>query len=239
MQLEKVSFQMRGIRGANAMNRFDNGNLSPDLTARSQPARRSEPISLAWFFALLIALFCDGCEQPSKPVPEQMAATAPARITLTSGDVVKLTFPGAPELNQSQKIRADGTINLPLVGEVDVAGKTVTSLQDDLAQRYKPQLKSSTVIVTLESSVTQVVVSGAVGRAGKLSFERPTSVFQAVMEAGGVSEYGSLRNVHLIRLVNGEQHTQILNLKPTLSGKTTRPYYVRDGDVIYVPRSVF
>jgi protein involved in polysaccharide export with SLBB domain len=108
-----------------------------------------------------------------------------------------------------------------------------------LAKRYKPQLQSTTVVVTLESSIAQVVISGAVSKPMKLSFERPTTVFQAIMEAGGVNEYGTLRNVHLIRLVNGEQHTQILDLKGTLGGKTTRAYYVRDGDVIYVPRTIF
>lgn len=220
------------------MNRCGNGYLSSqDLTVQRHTAGQSKSTSPVWIFALVVMLLCNGCQQPTPVVQDQ--AVAPTQITLSSGDVVKLTFPGAPELNQSQKIRADGKVNLPLVGEIDAAGKSVRSLQDELAQRYKPQLKSSTVIVTLESSVTQVVVSGAVIKPSKLSFDRPTTVFQAIMEAGGVTEYGSLRNIHLIRLINGEQHTQILDLRPTVSGKTTRPYYVRDGDVIYVQRTVF
>jgi len=160
-------------------------------------------------------------------------------VTLVSGDVIRITFPGAPELNQVQKIRADGKVNLPVIGEVEVAGKTIPGLQTDLSDRYKSELKSSTVTVTLDSSVSQVVISGAVGHAGKLTFERPTTVFQAIMESGGVTEFGTLRNVHLIRLVKGVQQTQILDLRPTISGKPTRPYYVRDGDVIYVPRTMF
>ena len=178
-----------------------------------------------------------GCQQPGGLPPKQ--ALAPTAVTLVSGDVIKLTFPGAPELNQSQKIRTDGKVNLPLVGEVDAAGRTIPTLQNDLIQRYKSELKTSKVIVTLESSVTQVIVSGAVGRPGRLTFERPTTIFQAIMEAGGVTDFGSLRNVHLVRLMNGQQQTQVLDLRPTLSGQTTRPYYVRDGDVIYVSRSIF
>jgi polysaccharide export outer membrane protein len=158
---------------------------------------------------------------------------------LVAGDVIKLTFPGAPELNQSQKIRTDGKVNLPLVGEVQASGKTIASLQTDLSQLYKSQLKSSVVTVTLESSVTQVVISGAVGRPGKLTFERPTTVFQAIMEAGGATEFGSLRNVHLVRLIDGKQQTQILDLRPISSGQATKPYYVRDGDVIIIQRSMF
>jgi polysaccharide biosynthesis/export protein len=112
-------------------------------------------------------------------------------------------------------------------------------LQTDLAARYKSELKTSSVVVTLESSVTQVVISGAVGRPGKLIFERPTTVFQAIMEAGGVTEFGTLKNVHLVRLINGQQQTEILDLRPVTSGHPTKPYYVRDGDVIYVQKTLF
>lgn len=186
---------------------------------------------------VLVAVILSSCATQNPPIPEQ--AIAPSAVTLVSGDVIKLTFAGAPELNQTQKIRTDGKVNLPLIGEVDASGKTIPSLQNELAQRYKTELKTSTVVVTLESSVTQVVISGAVGRPGKLTFERPTTMFQAIMEAGGVSEFGSLRNIHLIRLINGQQQTQVLDLRPVTSGRPTKPYYVRDGDVIYVPRTMF
>jgi|1185.fasta_scaffold01533_1 polysaccharide export outer membrane protein len=186
---------------------------------------------LAW------AVSMTSCQSTNPPTEEQRVA--PSAVTLVAGDVIKLTFPGAPELNQSQKIRTDGKVNLPLIGEVEASGKTVPGLQTDLAARYKSELKTSSVVVTLESSVTQVVISGAVGRPGKLTFERPTTVFQAIMEAGGVTEFGTLKNVHLVRLINGQQQTQILDLRPVTSGRPTKPYYVRDGDVIYVQRTLF
>lgn len=188
--------------------------------------------------AMALPLMLASCTTPlSGPTAEQQAA--PKAVTLVAGDVIKLTFPGAPELNQSQKIRTDGKVNLPLIGEVQASGKTIAALQSELIQRYKAELKTSTVIVTLESSVTQVVISGSVGHPGKFTFERPTTVFQAIMEAGGVSEFGTLKNVHLVRLINGQQQTEVLDLRPVTSGKPTTPYYVRDGDVIYVQRTLF
>jgi polysaccharide export outer membrane protein len=193
---------------------------------------------LFWAALLITSMLLGSCEYPATgPLPEQMVA--PTQVTLTSGDVIKLTFSGAPELNQSQKIRADGKINLPLIGEVDAAGKTIGSLQSEIALRYKPQLQNTTVVLTLESSITQVVVSGAVAKPAKLIFDRPTTVVQAIMEAGGVNEFGSLRRVHLIRIINGQQHTQILDLSSLLRGEATKPYYVRDGDVVFIPQSAF
>ena len=199
--------------------------------------RSIEKIRVATAAAAVI-LLCAGCQSTVEtPLPEQPTAKTP--VNLAPGDVVKLSFVTATELSQSQKIRADGKLSLPLIGEVTAAGKTLIQFQNDLIRLYKPQLRNSDVVVTLESAVTQVVVSGAVTKPAKLTFERPTTVFQAIMEAGGVNEYGNLRKVHLIRVVNGEQLTQVLDLRPAVSGKTTNALYVRDGDVIYVPQGVF
>jgi polysaccharide biosynthesis/export protein len=188
--------------------------------------------------AAIVMLLCVGCQSGVEtPLPEQPTAKTP--VNLSPGDVVKLSFVSATELSQSQKIRADGKLSLPLIGEVTAAGKTLIQFQNDLIRLYKPQLRNSDVVVTLESAVAQVVVSGAVTKPAKLTFDRPTTVFQAIMEAGGVNEYGNLRKVHLIRVVNGEQLTQVLDLRPAVSGKTTNALYVRDGDVIYVPQGVF
>jgi polysaccharide export outer membrane protein len=189
--------------------------------------------------ATVAALFCSltGCTELRPPLPEQ--AAAPPRVNLSSGDVIKISFTGAPEMSQSQKIRADGKLSLPLVGEVYARGRTIPQLRADLIALYQPQLKNSDVVVTLESGVTQVYLSGAVGRPGKLTFDRPTTILQAITEGGGINQFGNSRRVQVIRLVNGQETTQLLDLHPTLKGKTTRPFYVRDGDIISVPQSAF
>jgi polysaccharide export outer membrane protein len=189
-------------------------------------------------FAAFVLLSCGGCKTSSNtPLPDQPIATTP--VTLSPGDVIKLTFPAAADLNQSQKIRADGKVSLPLVGEVTAAGKKLLDFQNELTSLYKAQLRNSDVVVALESGTATVVVSGYVNKPGKLLFDRPTTVFQAIMEAGGVSEYGSLSNVHLVRIINGQQHTQVLNIRDAMSGKITTVNYVKDGDVVYVAHSLF
>ena len=186
-----------------------------------------------------VALICGlaGCTELRPPLPEQ--AAAPPRVNLAAGDVIKISFTGAPEMSQAQKIRADGKLSLPLVGEVYARGKTIPQLRADLIALYQPQLKNSDVVVTLESGITQVYLSGAVSKPGKLTFDRPTTVMQAITEAGGINQFGNSRRVQVIRLINGEEHTQLLDLHPTMKGVTTRPFYVRDGDIISVPQSAF
>ncbi|HEY9503195.1 MAG TPA: polysaccharide biosynthesis/export family protein [Pyrinomonadaceae bacterium] len=196
-------------------------------------------ISVAGFVSILTLLACAeiGCQTETTGQSLSGQAEVPRHVILASGDVVKLTFSSAPELNQSQKIRTDGKLSLPLVGEVDAGGKTVGQLQAELIELYKSQLKTPDVTVSLESSITTVTVSGAVHKPGKLAFERPTTVLQAIMEAGGPSEFGTLKRVRLMRVVNGVYKSQVMDLHDL--SKEVKPFYVRDNDMIYVAQSTF
>jgi protein involved in polysaccharide export with SLBB domain len=193
---------------------------------------------VAGFYGIvgILAFAAGGCQTDSGTALSGQAEV-PKHVILAPGDVIKLTFSSAPELNQEQRIRADGKLSLPLVGEVDAAQKTVGQLQAELVQLYKTQLKTPEVTVSLASSVTSVTVSGAVNKPGKVAFERPTTVLQAIMEAGGPSEYGTLRRVRLIRTVSGVQKSQVMDLHDI--SKETKPFYVRDNDIIFVPQSTF
>ena len=196
-------------------------------------------ISAAGFVSILTLLACAeiGCQTETTGQSLSGQAEVPKHVILASGDVVKLTFSAAPELNQAQKIRTDGKLSLPLVGEVDAAGKTVGQLQAELIQLYKSQLKTPEVTVSLEASITSVTVSGAVNKPGKLAFERPTTVLQAIMEAGGPSQFGTLKRVRLMRVVNGVYKSQVMDLHDL--SKEVKPFYVRDNDMIYVSQSTF
>jgi polysaccharide biosynthesis/export protein len=195
----------------------------------------------AGFIAILtfLALAGAGCQTETSSATFSGQAEVPRHVILASGDTVKLTFSANPELNQSQKIRVDGKLSLPLIGEVDAAGKTIGQLQGELVQLYKAQLKTPEVTVSLEGSLTTVTVSGAVAKPNKIAFERPTTIFQAIMEAGGPNAYGNLGHVRLVRTVNGVTKSQVFNLTSMLKGAETKPFYVRDGDIIYVPQSTF
>jgi polysaccharide export outer membrane protein len=188
--------------------------------------------------AMLLILACAGCETyTSETLPESASGQHPG--VLTAGDTIRVSFTAAPELNQSEKIESDGRVNLPLIGQVYAIGKTTGQFQEELTNVYKTQLQNSEVIVTLENVAIPVVVSGEVQKPGKIVFERPATVLEAIMEAGGFTAYGDAKKISVIRQVNGIQHTQIVDLSQVLHGKPGRVMYVSAGDVIYVrPRFV-
>jgi polysaccharide biosynthesis/export protein len=195
--------------------------------------------SSSCLFALLVfaALACGGCQSPLPPLPNPPGPHTAVR--LSPGDVIKLSFAEESDLDQTQRIRRDGKISLPYLGEVTAAGKRVIDLQHELTRGYDEYLENSEVLVTLENGSATVIISGFATYPGKVTFDRPTTVYQAIMQAGGVTDYGSLSNVHLTRIIDGVQRTETINLRPSIRGKPIYPKYVQDGDVIYISRSLF
>jgi polysaccharide export outer membrane protein len=188
-------------------------------------------------FLVLAALACGGCQSPLPPLPNPPGPGTVVR--LSPGDVIKVSYADESIPDQTQKIRRDGKVSLPLTGEVTATGKRPIDFQHELASRYEGKLENNEVLVTLENGAATVIVSGFANKPGGITFDRPTTVYEAIMLAGGVSDYGSASSVHLTRIIDGVQRTETINLRPTIRGKPTRPKYVQDGDVIYIARSWF
>jgi len=206
-------------------------------TATAHRIGVSSPSSRLFAFVVCTVLICGACQSPLPPLPNPPGPKTAVR--LSPGDVIKLSFAEDTDLDQVQRIRRDGKISLPYLGEVTAAGKRVIDLQHELTRRYDEDLDNPEVLVTLENGAAAVIISGFANRPGKVVFDRPTTVYQAIMEAGGVSDYGSLSNIHLTRIINGVQRTERINLRPSIHGQPTQPKYVQDGDVIYISRSLF
>jgi polysaccharide export outer membrane protein len=187
---------------------------------------------------LMTILAFAGCQTPP---PELKGAGEPSAnsseaITLREGDVLKITFPGAPNLDTTQAIRTDGKLVLPVVGEVFVAGMTPAGLEKDLINRYSSQLLSKEVTVAVESSSFVIYVTGAVLRPGKISSNRSLSALEAIMEAGGPDyDKANLKAVKIIRHEDGQSKSYTVNLKLEMQGKPCAPFPLKPSDIIFVP----
>jgi polysaccharide export outer membrane protein len=198
--------------------------------------RLSRPVSVLIALAGLLAVLpgCSTPEHPSTSAPRPAQQQEP--IVLREGDVVKISFPGAPNLNATQPVRRDGRIALALVGEVVAAGKTPEALEKELVSLYANQLVMKEVNVTVEASSFPVYVTGVVLRPGKIDSNRPLTALEAIMEAGGFDyNRSNLKEVTVTRTANGRVEHFKLNLKRVLEGKDPEPFYLKPSDIIYVP----
>lgn len=190
--------------------------------------------------AMLAALaFAGGCQLPpphSTNTATETGTPKSAPLTLREGDVIKVAFPSAPNLDTTQTIRRDGKLDLPLVGEVQAAGLQPSALQAELLRLYGPQLVSKEVLVSVVSSHFVTFVSGAVLRPGKVTTERPITVLEAIMEAGG-PDYAkaNLRAVVVIRQdENGRTQNFTVNVKDIMDGRQKEPFFLKPSDMVIV-----
>src|SRR5688572_29018153 len=99
------------------------------------------PISLrklsAGFFAAALFLFglC-ACQVPyTRPITEENMT--PPILTLSPGDTLDITFPGATNLTGMRHVGPEGAIMMPQIGSVQAAGKTVGELEIELEEKFK------------------------------------------------------------------------------------------------------
>lgn len=180
-------------------------------------------------------LLCAGC-QGSRPAP---SPTGPIAMhmedTLSPGDVLRISFSGAPDLNQSQKIRPDGHITLPKIGEVKAAGARPLGLQARLTALYKGSLQNPEVTVVVDSSSFPVIVLGAVNSPGPVNLDRP-SLLQAIGKAGGVVRgLGDAARIRIIHEGDTESTARVVNLDAVLRGRSSAVIYLQRGDTVIVP----
>src|SRR2546430_2646402 len=164
-------------------------------------------IVLACFF--IAATGCQTTQGVGSVAPPEDREPDP-NITLRAGDIVCVVFPGAKGLDAAQIIRRDGKIALPTFGEVRAAGLTPAQLEKHILDTFGPQLVSKEVTVTLDSAQYPVFLNGAVMKPGKIEANRPITVLEAIMEAGGFdSTKANLKSVKIIRTQGTQVQTFI------------------------------
>lgn len=177
-----------------------------------------------------------GCVTPAPTTPVPADSKQAEAFTLQEGDVLKISFPGAPNLDSSQTIRRDGKITLAMIGEVSAIGRTPPELEQELLKLYSTQLVSKEVTVMVVSSSYAVFVSGAVLRPGKILADRPLTALEAIMEAGGFdTAKADLSAVKVVRQQDGRTKNFTVNLKQVLDGNSSEPFYLKRSDIVFVP----
>jgi protein involved in polysaccharide export with SLBB domain len=177
---------------------------------------------------------------PSAQLDSQ-ARTFPAPdYLIQAGDDLEIQFLYNPELNQKLPVRPDGRISLPVIKEVMVVGMSPSKLEELLTQKYAPELKMPNITVIVRSFTAQkVFVDGEVGRAGLVPLSGPTTVLQAIAQAGGLRDTARRTQVLVIRRnQDGPFFTCVVDLKKAIDGTDkSQDISLMPYDIVYVPKS--
>jgi protein involved in polysaccharide export with SLBB domain len=163
----------------------------------------------------------------------------PPNVTLAPGDVIEVKFFYTPELNELQTVLPDGKIALQLIGEVEVEGKSPAELKNELMKLYSSQLKTPEIAVLVRSFYERrVYVGGQVMAPGIVEMPGTMTLLEAIMQAGGFNVVeAEVRNVIVIRHINGQRYGQSIDMKPALTGDKVPPFYLAPKDIVYVPQT--
>jgi polysaccharide export outer membrane protein len=182
----------------------------------------------------------------------------PSGYRLGPGDQVAVTVLGYEEYTRTWTVLPDGTINLPVIGAVPVAGQTPEEFSQILTTRLNQYLIEPSV--TISPTVLRPVivnVAGAVERPGPVQLrslsaaevnldtnselrgdvDAPPTVSAALMEAGGITRNADIREVVLTRTMsNGDTYRTTINLWDAIwSENAPQDLMLQDGDSIFVP----
>jgi len=168
----------------------------------------------------------------------QPAVAVDSQYTIIAGDVLQITVWKEEQLNQEALVLADGTINFPLIGSVDAAGKTPAELQDSIKEKLQKLIPDAAVTVAVKAALGHTVsVVGQVAKPGELMMGHDMTVMQALSQAGGLTAYASEGSIIILRRdENGKETSIRFPYSDIISGDDLdKDIVLKPGDVVVVP----
>jgi len=166
----------------------------------------------------------------------QKNVNAPSNYIINRGDTITFWVYGATNQEHELKVNSQGNINIPEIGPVRVAGEKYAEVKELLTNYLSSSYKNSEVVVNLNSySTAQITLTGFVNAPGIFNTSSISSVKDILIEAQGVSDVGSVRNIHVIR--NGQTIATVDYYHLLSLGLDHGDVVLQPNDTIHVPRA--
>lgn len=152
-------------------------------------------------------------------VPQMLAGN----VTSTNGLILAYT------------VDEQGDIDFPILGKVSVQGLTRKEVASYIRNRLIARELVKDPIVTVEYVNLSVKVLGEVNRPGRIDILRDNyTILDAIADAGDLTINGQRKNVMVMREVDGEDQTYVVNLCNRQDVLTSPAFYLQQNDVVYV-----
>lgn len=192
-------------------------------------------------------------------ITAKLRSAAEQRIEM--GDQILITVYRQEDLTLTTIVPSSGRVNVPLAGDVVLAGLTVEEARQAITEKMKPFVVNPSVSTTIQRSASglpgpirdpqvsvevlafgghKILVLGEVQRPGVYVSEGGGRLLEIVARAGGPTKDAKMKNVALIRPATetAPPRTALVDLELVLkNGELAQNPPVQRGDVIYVPRS--
>jgi polysaccharide export outer membrane protein len=158
---------------------------------------------------------------------------------LQPGDVISVNVVEHPEFSGRHKIRPDGRINYPVIGELDVASMSCAQLVKIMQGKLAPYVNNPVISVSIESYyANKIFVIGDVTRAGEYEIYEPVEIIKAIAMCGGLKN----PKATWAKIIRGDGTVIGVNLHDLFEGRISKresaKYLLYPGDTMYVPESM-
>ena len=178
-----------------------------------------------------------------EPKPSAGPAAAVLDYLLQPSDLLDVQIFQEENLKRSVRVSQEYSITLPLIGKVDVKGKSLRQAEDLIRELYardylvNPQIN----VVVIEYAKRSVNVIGQVNQPGAVLFpqEQGLTLLDAVSRAGGFSRLANRSQVKLTRTnADGKSDTYVIDADDLIKGRSSNIWPLLVNDIIFVPERI-
>lgn len=181
---------------------------------------------------------------PAPPQQVEVTEVETADYLISPLDQLQIYVWRSEDLSVDVPVRPDGRISVPLVGEIEAAGKTISQLTTDISDALRPYVQQPVVSVIVAGfgvgAGQSIKIVGEVSQPASLPYSTGLTLLDVMVQVGGLTEFAAGNDAVLIRNKGGEEQVYGLRLESLLKrGDMQANAPVLPGDVILIPQSFF
>jgi len=172
------------------------------------------------------------------PVTSANSTMVGEHYLIGNEDLLAINVWKEPDVSRMVPVRSDGRISLPLIGEVQAAGKTPKELEGEIARGLRDYISEPDVtVIVQETKSRRFSILGQVQRPGSYLLNGDMRVLDAIAIAGGFRDFAKVKNIRILRQqAEGKQISLPFNYKDVVKGTNSgQNVELQPKDTIYVP----
>jgi polysaccharide export outer membrane protein len=175
---------------------------------------------------------------PAQAETSSKDTNADGSYIIGDDDVLSISVWKEPDLSKQIPVRSDGKISLPLMGEVQAAGRTPSQLEQEITAKLRSYITDPQVTVIIQQINSQKFnILGQVTKPGSYPFTAGTTIVDAIATAGGFRDFAKKKSIYVLRQPPGGEELRIpFNYEKFIKGKNAdQNITLKPHDTIVVP----
>jgi len=160
------------------------------------------------------------------------------------GDTLSIFVWRNPEISGQYTVRPDGKVTTSLVEDIDVAGRTPSTLAREIEEKLSTFINNPRVTVSVNNFSgplsEQVRVIGEAANPQAISYSEHMTLLDLMIAVGGLTEFAAGNSAKLVRVEDGEQQTYNINIDDLIrDGDISQNVDILPGDIVIIPEAWF